>query len=257
MLRGVLVALALLSGCKRGGGAPQTAPLQIFVASSLTEVFETFEAMYEAEHPDVDVVISAAGSQALRLQIEEGAPADVFVSASMAHLQALVEAGLLGEERTFASNTLVAIVERENPLKIARFEDLVRAQRLVVGAPEVPVGAYTEAMFERVVTANPELAADLRRRVVSRERNVRQVRAKVELGEADAAFVYRSDAVNVDGVARVDIPEAFQVRASYGLGVSRGLTGHRREVVEDFVALTLSARGDEVLREHGFEREGL
>ncbi|RDV39394.1 molybdate ABC transporter substrate-binding protein [Bradymonadaceae bacterium TMQ3] len=252
-----LVLLAMFCGCDRGHEAPESAPLQIFVASSLTEVFEAFEAMYEASNPGVDVVISAAGSQTLRLQIEEGAPADVFVSANMRHLQALVETGHLDDERHFASNALVGIVEGGNPLEISRFEDLVRAQRLVVGGPEVPVGSYTEMMFERVAVANPGLAAELRQRIVSRERNVRQVRAKVELGEADAAFVYRSDALNFEGVEMVAIPEAFQVRASYGLGLASQLKGERRARVEDFVALTMSAQGDEVLREHGFERDVL
>ncbi|WP_230467387.1 molybdate ABC transporter substrate-binding protein [Lujinxingia vulgaris] len=248
-----LFAVAMLGGCEGGDDAAKPAPLQIFVASSLTEVFETYASMYEASNPGLDVVVSAAGSQALRLQIEEGAPADVFVSANMAHLDALVQSGLLEAMEPFASNRLTIITEKGNPLKIESIDDLQRAERLVVGAPEVPIGAYTETLLEKVAQRQPELASALRGRVVSRERNVRQVRAKVEMGEADAAIVYQSDARGYEGVQAVAIPETLEVKATYGLGVARGGHEARRERVEAFLILLRSHKGQEVLRQHGFE----
>lgn len=251
----LMLALVLVAsvGCERAHPGVEDSKVRVFAASSLADAFGEFAVMAEQELPGIDVVVTSAGSQTLRLQIEEGAPAEIFVTANTAHLDALVQSGELEAAQHFTSNRLAIIVEEGNPLAIEDVEDLLRAQRLVVGAPEVPIGAYTERFFDKVAQRQPELASKLRGQVVSRERNVRQVRAKVEMGEADAAIVYRSDALSHEGVHAVEIPQEVQVMANYGLGLSTAMRAPRREMVEAFLSILRSPEGQEVLYRRGFE----
>ncbi|MCA9692933.1 MAG: molybdate ABC transporter substrate-binding protein [Myxococcales bacterium] len=207
-----LIALALsLVGCKRGEDARGEA-LAVYAATSLTEAFTDLERSFEAAHPGVDVIVTFAGSQVLRLQIEQGAAADVYASANLEHMGALVDAGLVEGSEAFAHNELVVIVPRDNPANITRFDELPRASRVVIGASTVPVGVYTRALLGR---AGPAFSAAVMARVVSEEANVRLVRAKVELGEVDAAIVYRTDAIASTEVTIIDVPADLNVRADY------------------------------------------
>src|SRR5690606_12049930 len=151
--------------------------------------FEALEAAFEAEHSDIDIRLNFAGSQTLRLQLEQGAAADVFASADPSHMDALVQAGLAGEPQTFARNSLVVVVPRDNPADIDTFEDLGAARTLVVGNDAVPIGRYTQALLDRARTRlGDRFVERIDDAVVSRENNVRLVLAKVVLGEADAAI---------------------------------------------------------------------
>ena len=248
----LLAALVALAGCRDDAPEATRGELVVFAASSLTEAFQELERGFEREHPEVDVRLTFAGSQVLRLQIEQGAAADVFASANEDHMRALVAAGRVAEPRRFAMNELVVIVPRDNPAKIARFADLARASRLVIGADTVPVGVYTQRMLSGG-GLDPAFVRAVRQKVVSKESNVRLVRAKVALGEADAAIVYRTDGVASEEVRVVPLPEAVNVRASYWIGP---LTEARGESAARFVAYTLSAEGQRVLARHGFVREG-
>ena len=238
----------LLTGC-RDAGSQQT-PLAVFAASSLTEAFEALEGSFERQRPELDVRLTFAGSQVLRLQIERGAAADVFAAASEEHMDALVEGGRAGSPKTFARNALVVIVPSANPAGIERLEDLVRASKIVIGAETVPVGAYTRQMLERLEASQPGLARQVRASVVSEESNARLVRAKVELGEADAAVVYRTDAAASDRVRIVELPEGLAVTARYPIAAIEGAP--RVEPAASFIAHVLSEDGQRTLVEHGF-----
>ncbi|MEM7155964.1 MAG: molybdate ABC transporter substrate-binding protein [Myxococcota bacterium] len=249
-LRGALASLVgSASGCQRQE-APAV-PLTVFAASSLTDVLGALEPEFEAANPDVDVALSFAGSQVLRLQIEASAPADVFLSADPTHVQALVDAGRVEAGQVFARNELVVIVPPDNPAGIESLADLPRAQRLVVGTAQVPVGRYTATLLRR---ANERYGADfeakVRASVVSEESNVRLVRAKVELGEADAAIVYRSDARASDRVRVVSVPPELNVVASYEVGVVSAAA--HSEQGRRFVGFLRSAAAATALRKHGF-----
>jgi len=236
----VLLAL-LCAGCGDDGASDAT--LRVFAASSLTDAFGALEREYERAHPHVDVSPSFAGSQILRLQIEQGAPADVFASADRAHMDALAEGGHVADAEVFAHNALVVIVPPDNPARIERFEDLPRAERLVLGDPNVPVGRYAREMLSRTDFGDAVLA-----RVASEEPNVRLVRAKVELGEADAAIVYRTDAT--DRVRVIEIPEPPNVRADYHVGVVT--RSDRRALARDWIDFLQSEAGRRTLTAHGF-----
>lgn len=241
-------------GCEPSASKKPTA-LVVFAASSMTEAMREVEEQFEKAHPTLDVQLQFGGSQALRLQIEQGAPADLFVSASEDHTRALERSRMVFAKKVIAGNELVLIVPRENPAGIERFEDLTRAERIVLGAKEVPIGAYTEELFDRSREVFGDAFADaVAGKVVSREHNVRLVRAKVELGEADAAIVYRTDVIASEGggIIMIPIPRNLRTRAEY----SAAIVGRPGEVAnpgeEAFLSFLRSPAGQAILVRHGF-----
>lgn len=241
----------LVFGCADPGSDAAPRVLAVFAASSLTDAFAQLETEFERANPGVDVTVSTAGSQALRVQIEHGAPADVFASANAAHMQALVSSGLVGNEERFAEGELVIVVPPGNPAGITSLEDLPRAERIVLGAAEVPVGAYARAMLDQAALRyGPDFRARVEAHVVSLEPNVRLVLAKVELGEADAAVVYRSDATASRAATLIELPAEVSVRAQYHVGVLTAAA--EPALARRFVAHLHAAAGRATLSRHGF-----
>jgi molybdate transport system substrate-binding protein len=247
---GGLVLATALAACG-GGDALEQGTLNVYAASSLTEAFGEFETVFEAANPGVDVAVTFAGSQVLRLQIEQGAGADVFAAANVDHMQALVDSGLVAESQIFAHNDLVVIVPLDNPAGLEAFADLPHAERIVLGTANVPVGQYAREILRRAgPTLEEGFESMVMSRVVSEETNVRLARTKVEMGEADAAIVYRTDAASSDQVRVIDIARELNVLADYPIGVLRGST--MQGAAEAWVALLMSPEGQAILARHGF-----
>jgi molybdate transport system substrate-binding protein len=233
---------------------PQT--LTVYAAASLTEALRDLGKALEQRHPDLNVQFNFAGSQQLATQLEQGAPADVFASADQRWMDYAKEKGLVeGESPVFARNRLVVIVPLANPARIERLEDLSRrGTKVVLAASAVPVGKYSRQAIANLAQAAgfpPEYDQRVLANVVSQEETVKNVVAKVQLDEADAGFVYRSDVTPpVSRQVRVfDIPDQFNVIASYPIAVlksAKNAAAGRR-----FIALLLSADGQQVLRRHG------
>jgi len=243
-----LLGVVLLARPLPGAAATE---LLVFEAASLKDAFARLIPTFEHEHPGTKVIVNAAGSQELRAQIEHGAAADLFASADRRHMDALVAAKLVEAPAVFACNQLV-IVTRPGLEPVKSLGDLPRAERVVVGAPEVPVGAYTGKMLENAARL---YGADFRRRldrhIVSRELNVRQVLAKVLMGEADAAIVYASDAVAArDKLRVVPLPTALNPVAEYPIAVVRG--ARHAQLARAFIELLNSPTGAGALRDAGF-----
>ena len=203
-------------------------------------------------HPGVEVSFNFAGTQELRTQLEQGAPADVFASADERHMQALQNAARVEAPRIFAQNEPVMVVSKEKAASIRSLAELPLAERIVVGAPEVPIGKYTLQILDK---ASHSLGADFRSRVeariVSRELNVRQVLAKVTLGEADAGIVYRTDiGADRDKISVVTIPPELNVTAKYPIATVKGAA--HPGLGQQWVSLILSERGQTILRDSGF-----
>jgi molybdate transport system substrate-binding protein len=221
----VLLGPGLFSGPSQARPADDK-ELVVFAAASLREVFESLAVTYEKRHKGVKVRFSFAGSQELRTQIDHGAQTDVFASADEKQMSILQNLGLVRSPAVFTKNEPVVVVPVANPAGLATFADLPKAGRLVVGAPEVPIGAYTESILaesERVL--GKEFRTQVLAHIRSRELNVRQVLTKVVLGEGDAGIVYRSDALTAKGrVAVLAIPEGINVIASYPIAVRTGST---------------------------------
>jgi len=226
--------------------------LLVFEAASLKDAFAKLARRFEKEHPGVKVVANAAGTQELRAQVEHGATADVFASADRKHMDALAVEGLVVPAGVFTCNEPVVVVRRGLDLVIQSLADLPRAERIVIGTPEVPIGAYTLQILEK---ATKSLGADfpgrVQAKVASRELNVRQILAKVVLGEADAGIVYRSDAVSAAGkVPVVAIPSEANVTAEYPIAVLKKAVSPA--LARQWVELVSSRAGAQILGESGF-----
>ncbi len=231
--------------------------LVVFAASSLTDAFEALAQAFEAQNDGITVVLNTAGSSQLAVQINEGAPADVFASANEQQMgQAVLTGRMGGPTVSFATNELTIIVPADNPASIDSIDDLANpGVRLVLAAPGVPIRDYANQVFEQMAV-RPEFGLEfldkLSANIVSEEDNVRQVAAKVALGEADAGVVYVTDVTPeiADQVNQIDIPEEYHVTASYPVGVVADAPHAER--ARAFVDFLLSAEGQAVLAQHGF-----
>ena len=232
------------------GGEPSTEAVElsgdvtVFAAASLTDTFTVLGEEFMAAYPDVTVVFNFAGSSALATQITEGAPADVFASASPATMQTVVDAGgAVGEPTVFVTNTLQIAVPPDNPGAIRGLVDFTDPGRTIaLCAVEVPCGAASETVFEAAgLTPSPDTL----------EQDVRGALSKVELGEVDAALVYRTDVLAAgDAVLGIDFPESADAVNPYPIvTLAQAPT---RDAAEQFVASVLSEKGQQVLADAGF-----
>ncbi|MCP4499647.1 MAG: molybdate ABC transporter substrate-binding protein [Deltaproteobacteria bacterium] len=241
-------------------------PLVVFAASSLADVFLELEPIFEARFADVDVQFSFSGSQVLRLQIEQGAPADVFASANEDHLELLLQKNLVTKTTHFASNDLALLVSAAQREKLRTFADLPKAKKILIGVNTVPIGKYTRLVLEKAKKSyGASFESQVMKHVVSMESNARMLRAKVELGEADAAIVYKTDTLplhsrrehaNTLGAGKpatyvIDIPKEINVAGEYvvaPIGSSANAEFARRWI--DFLQ---AKEGERVLRSFGFQ----
>jgi molybdate transport system substrate-binding protein len=263
MSRRVVAFLAgsvlLLAGCS-SVGASTAAPsastaLTIFGAASLAGALEQAKAAYEAANPGTTLTISTDSSAALATQIEQGAPADVFLAADTANPKKLVDAGLAaGEPVTFARNELTIIVPADDPAGIESPADLAREGVTIIAAgEEVPITKYATQLVENLAK-EAEYPADFVERyltnVASREDNVKAVVGKIELGEGDAGIVYVTDAAASDKVTTIPIPTAANVPATYDGVVVKG--SDDVEAATAFLEWFAGPDGQAILGELGF-----
>jgi molybdate transport system substrate-binding protein len=245
-----------------GPSAPASAPasvaaidLTIFAAASLTGVLEDVKRAYEPAHPGTTLTISTDASSALETQIEQGAPADVFLSADTTNPKKLVDGGFAaGEAVVFAGNQLTIVVPTDNPGGVASPADLAKpGLKVITAGDEVPITSYATQLvqnlakeagypagFERAYAAN----------VVSKEDDVKAVIGKIEIGEGDAAIVYVTDVTASTKVATVDIPDGADVTARYA-GVVVGASVHQ-EAARTFLGWLTSPDGQAILSTFGF-----
>jgi molybdate transport system substrate-binding protein len=235
----VRVAVAALAAVVLVGGASaqsETTRATVYAAASLTDAFSKLAPRAR---------FSFAGSNALAAQIRQGAPADVFASANMKIPLGLYGDGFCSKPAVFTRNALVLIVPRSNRQHIRSVFDLRRTGiKLVIAAKGVPVGDYTLQVLEKL-----KLGGVLKH-VVSRETDVREVLAKVALDEADAGFVYATDARTVPKKVRaISIPPRGRAEIEYGICVV--LASHDRPTAQAFVRRVLGRAGQKLLSSFG------
>lgn len=248
----VACALALVTG----GRAEAANTLMVFGAASLTEFLEEAGTSFEKQHPGTTVRLNLAASSRLRIQIEHGGPADVFLSANTNHMAPLVKAKIAEGSGIFAHNRLVIAVPKSNPAHVDAPGDIAKPNvKLVIAAPETPIGGYTRAVIQKM-DASGKYGKGFGGRAIgnvcSNEPTVKAVVAKVHLGEADAGICYASDitpAVRRD-VSVIDIPDAYNVIADYPLAVIAG--SRQKDLANQFVRFVLSPKGQSLLVKHGF-----
>jgi len=245
----VVAAGALFAGCASSGSKPTTGgalkgDLVVFAAASLKPTFTQLAKQFEAAHPGVKVVLSFGGSDTLAAQIKQGAPVDVFAAANNTTMQTVVSSDDAKSPVNFVKNELEMAVAPGNPKNIRALSDLAKpGVKLALCAKAVPCGsAAAKAFAVAGVDAKP----------VTFEQDVTSVLTKVELGEADAGLVYRTDVkaagAKVDGV---DFPEAAKAVNSYP--IAQVTTGKNPNAGKEFVGFVLSPSGQAVLTAAGFE----
>lgn len=257
LLRALLLAplmILAITGCKRSEPAAPTQEdrLVVFAAASLRDAFTAMGEEFERTHPGVELTFNFAGTQELRTQLENGAAADVFASADQRHMEELVRASRVQGPVVFARNEPVLIVARESAATLKGLGELSGADRIVIGVPEVPIGRYTLQLLDKASAAlGPDFRSRVEGKVVSRELNVRQVLAKVSLGEAQAGFVYRTDAISAGNrVGIVTLPPELNVIAEYPMGMVKGAA--HPVLARAWIDFVLSADGQRALQRAGF-----
>ncbi|MFE2874333.1 molybdate ABC transporter substrate-binding protein [Streptomyces roseus] len=222
---------------------PKAANLTVLAASSLTDVFKAAGAAYEKAHPGTKVTFSFAGSQELAAQVKQGAPADALVTADTKTMDGLKAE--TGDPAIIAKNRLVIAAGKGNPFKVDGLKDLADTKiKVVLAAPEVPVGRYSKQILD---------AQKIEVKPVSQEANVRAVLSKVELGEADAGLVYKTDtAKSGDKVSVVDIPDAENAVASYPAATLK--SSKNAEAAAAFVAWLSTPEAQKILQDAGFQK---
>ena len=231
-----LLALALLvPASTAGGGATK---ITVFAAASLAQTFPKI---------DKNPRYSFAGSDQLAFQIQQGAPADVYAAASPKYTRLLYHNGLLRQPVVFATNRLIVLVPRSNPARIRNVYDLRRPGiKLVIGDKTVPIGSYTRQILDTLGITN-----DVMKNVVSQATDVKAIVSQVALGQADAGFVYVTDARPVASRTKViGLPGWAQPPIRYEIGVVK--TSGNQKAARAFVHKVLSKRGRALLKKAGF-----
>ena len=249
------LVLLLLASCgteRAGENVNHSQEVIVFAASSLTDAFTELANSFEAQNEGVEVILNFAGSSQLAAQLNEGVPADVFASANLAQMQTAITGGRVaeGSERLFVSNRLTLIVPADNPANISSLEDLARPDiQLVLAVEGVPVRQY----MDEIVAAMPvDFQTRFYANLVSEEDNVRQVTAKIALGEADAGIVYTSDVTPdiASQVQQILIPEAQNVIAPYPIAPLAD--ANAPALAQSFINFVLSPEGQAILSRWGF-----
>jgi molybdate transport system substrate-binding protein len=284
-----IIALFFLAACTPGAASPTAAPaappttlpaakpttaaaqptaapnavtastsgeIVVFAASSLTDVFQDMATAFQQANPNARLTFNFGSSSQLATQLGQGARADVFAAADQTQMDNAKKADAIGgQDRVFAHNRLVVITPKNNPKQIMAVKDLANdGVKFVTAQSSVPIGQYTLQMLDKAA-ADPAYGADFKVRVVantvSMEDNVRQVVSKVQLGEADAAVVYSTDATPQvrDQLQIIQVPDPLQTLATYPIAVAKGSNSAGGEA---FVSYVLGTNGQATLARWGF-----
>jgi molybdate transport system substrate-binding protein len=249
-----LLLLVLATGC--GVRSSNTSTIIVYAAASLTDVMTDLARTYELRNPGREIVFNFGSSSQLALQILDGAPADLFASANLDQLERVGREGELdGSIERFATNRLVLITPVDNTSGIRGLADLgSKDLQLIVAVEGVPIREYTEQVFGTLAEQpdfGPEWLNQVRKNVVSEEESVRFLSAKVALGEASAAIVYRSDVTPDlrDRLSVFEIDHDLSPLAEYYVAP---IAGGARSSSLGFVEFILSPQGQSVLESWGF-----
>lgn len=262
----IIACLGLLLSSCSGAAAPAASPptaggagkeMTIFAAASLTDSFNEIGTAFTSRTNGTKVTFNYGGSNTLRAQLEQGARADVFASANETEMNNLVKGGLVTVTPSiFATNWLVVITPKSNPGKITKLRDLANpGLKIVAAGPTVPVGGYMLQMLDKM-NADASFGAGFKdkfmKNVVSQETDVKQVVAKIQLGEGDAGVVYSTDVTPkvAPEVQILDVPDAFNVIAQYPIAVMKD--AREKGLGQAFVDYVIGPDGQAVMKKYNF-----
>jgi molybdate transport system substrate-binding protein len=241
-----MLAAAGCGGSSSGSGGSSGGTLNVFAAASLVHAFGDLQKTYQQQHPGWKVTLNLAGSDQLAAQIEQKAPADVFAAASPKYPEQLQGEKLLGKTTNFATNTLVLVTPKSNPAHITSPSDLENGDaKIVVADPAVPLGSYTEQVLGNLGIDETTL------NIVSKEQDAESVLAKLTSGEADAGFVYVTDALSQKAkLHEIEFPASADAAATYPIGIVS--SSKHTKAAQQWIDLVTSPQGQAVLGQFGF-----
>lgn len=251
LLASVLSIFAFQSNSE---GAAEKTEMLALVAANATAPFNELMEEFEKTHPNVDIEATYAGTQIVRTQLEQGANADLFLSADLGHIEAVQQQDLVNDFFPVSLNSVTIVVPKDNPLEVDSLEDLgTKDIKLVIGTDTVPIGIYSREVLNN---ANAKYGDNFSQQamdhVVSFETNVKQVLQKVSLGEAEAGMVYPTDITPdfAKNVTEVEVPEEFNIVATNYISVPN--KAPNTELAEEFMEMMLSDKGQEIFKKHGY-----
>lgn len=251
----LLLVVSFVSGC--GGEkqtlsatSAQTVELNISAAVSLKDALTEIQANYQKKNPEVKLVFNLGASGSLQKQIEQGAPADIFISAAPKQMDELEAKNLINKttRRNLVENKLVLIVPQNSTLGIAKYEDLTKSnvQKFSIGEPSVvPAGQYAQEVFKKL-----GIWDEVKDKIVM-AKDVRTVLAYVETGNVEAGIVYKTDAVSSDKVKIVaTAPEGSHQPIVYPIAILSGTK--QQKAAEDFQNYLTTPESTAVFEKYGF-----
>ncbi|WP_060208478.1 molybdate ABC transporter substrate-binding protein [Sporosarcina koreensis] len=248
----LLMTMAISFGCSaEGNESAKKTELLISAAASLTDALDELKEVYESEHDDVTITLNMGSSGKLATQIEQGAPSDIFLSASQSDMERLSEKELVSGSSVvdFTKNSIVLIANKSTTDPLTTFEQLGddAFEHLSIGQPEtVPVGRYTKEVLEHL-----QLWTPLQNKLVMGS-DVRQVLTHVELGNAEYGIVYSTDALVSDKVVVVaEADPAWHTPIVYPGAVV--LDSKHPGTAQDFLDFVTGDEGKEILQKYGFK----
>lgn len=250
----ILLVIMLSGGCKaKQADKGSKQEIIVLAASSLTESLEEIIELFEKENPGVKVTLNLDSTSRLKVQIEQGIKADLFLSANKKYYDDLKEEGYISKGEAFLHNSIVLIVPKNNPAEIKKIDDLQNKCKLVIAQKEVPAGEYTRKIIHSLTKQlGTRYEEKVLSNIVSEENNVKQVVNKVVIGEADAAFVYSSDITQgvKDKVKVIDIAPEYNVKAEYW--TSKLKNEKENKYAEKLYSFLLSKEGKKIFGKYGF-----
>ncbi len=248
-----LIAAGCGSSGSGSGASASPVKLTVFAAASLNKVFPQIAADFQKTHPGVAFAFNFAGTDTLTTQIEQGAPADVFAGASTKYGTKLAGKGLIDTPRTFATNKLVVVVPACDPAHIHSLRDLTTPGiKLVIGDATVPIGTYTRTVLGNLdALYGVGYSGKVLKNVASEALDVTSILTSVSTGNADAGFVYVTDARSAGSqVTTIGLPAAAQAVASYPIAVVKATKN--ATAAQQFMAFVLGSQAQALLAGAGF-----
>lgn len=245
------------SNLTQGGNKVQQSSLVVFAAASLSGASKTLESRFETLHPEWNVLFNLDGTQMLKQKVEQGAYADIFISASNQYTEGLKSKGYLSNDsvQRIAENWIIIILPASNPANISTISDLARPGiKIAIGTPEVPVGMNTRTVLDKL--ANSTYGSDWRSALLENVRTLEvtepSIVTKVQLGEVDAGFVYESSfqAAPNNILIGLEIPKPDNALQTYTAGVMN--ESKEKDGAIQFISFLKSPEGQEILVKYGF-----
>jgi molybdenum ABC transporter, periplasmic molybdate-binding protein len=254
LLMSIFLIIIMITGCDINASESSNKSLTVFVAASLKDSMNTVVKQFERLNPGVKIILNSAGSQTLRTQIEQGAYADIFISADERNMTPLYSEKFVEKPKTLLYNKLTVIAYKDS--SVNSFMDIKNSGvKLALADESVPAGKYALDMLSKIDADYKGFKEATLKNVVTKEVTVTDVAQKVAMGEADAGIVYVTDAKPfLDKIKIINIPDKYNVIATYPAAIVKNTK--YKTLSSKFLDFLLNGDGKKILKDYGFIMKG-